>query len=73
MAEEPSYKKLESLGEKKYDEMYDSRSPAACWSDIKDYFAAAIAEAERAGLKAEVERLSARLDHIRNVYRHQFS
>jgi hypothetical protein len=53
--------------------MYDARSPAACYSGLKDLFAMAIGAAERAGLHDDAERLSARLDHCKNVYRSQFS
>jgi hypothetical protein len=63
----------EALAEKAYDDMYDSRSPAACYSDLKDYFSQAIAAARRAGLDEEATRLMARLDHCKQVYRKQFS
>jgi hypothetical protein len=63
----------EALAEKAYDQMYDSRNPAAEYSDLKDYFADAIGLARRAGLTAEVERLSKRLEHCKAVYRSQFS
>ena len=53
--------------------MYDARSPATCYSDLKDYFAMAIGAAERAGLHDDAKRLSARLDHCKNVYRSQFA
>ena len=53
--------------------MYDTRSPAARYSDLKDYFAMAIGAAERAGLPDEAKRLNARLDHCKKVYRSQFS
>jgi hypothetical protein len=72
----PSLKEIseyEALAEKAYDEMYDSRSPAACYSDLKDYFAQAIGAAERFGLVEEAKRLSARLDHCKQVYRSQFA
>ena len=65
--------KFEALAETAYDEMYDSRSPAARYSDLKDFFAMAIGAAERAGLHDEAKRLSARLDHCKKVYRSQFS
>ena len=65
--------KYEALAEAAYDEMYDSRSPAARYSDLKDFFAMAIGAAERAGLHDEAKRLSARLDHCKKVYRSQFS
>ena len=65
--------KYEALAEAVYNEMYDSRSPAACYSDLKDYFATAIGTAERAGLHDEAKRLSARLYHCKEVYRSQFA
>jgi hypothetical protein len=75
-SDEASLKEIaeyEALAEKAYGEMYDSRSPAACYSDLKDYFAQAISAAERFGLNAEAKRLSKRLDHCKQVYRNQFS
>jgi len=63
----------EALAEKAYDDMYDSRSPAGCYSDLKDYFRSAIAAANQAGLQQEAERLSKRLAHCKQVYRRQFS
>jgi hypothetical protein len=63
----------EALAEKAYAEMYDSRSPAACYSDLKDYFAQAIGAAERFGLDIEARRLNKRLNHCKQVYRNQFS
>ena len=64
---------LEALAEKAYDEMYDSRSPAGCYSDLKDYFRDAISAAERAGLTEDAARLEKRLAHCKAVYRSQFS
>jgi hypothetical protein len=65
--------KYEALAETAYDEMYDSRAPAARYSDLKDYFAIAIGLAERAGLHDDAKRLNARLDHCKKVYRSQFA
>jgi hypothetical protein len=65
--------RYEALAETAYDEMYDSRAPAARYSDLKDYFAIAIGLAERAGLHDDAKRLSARLDHCKKVYRSQFA
>jgi hypothetical protein len=65
--------KYEALAETAYNEMYDARSPAACYSDLKDYFATAIGAAEQAGLHDEAKRLNARLDHCKEVYHSQFS
>jgi hypothetical protein len=72
-AERQQVAEYEALAEKAYGDMYDSRSPAACYSDIKDYFAQAIAAARRAGLDEEAARLMTRLDHCKQVYRKQFS
>jgi len=65
--------KFEALAETAYNEMYDSRSPVGCYSNLKDYFAIAIGLAERAGLHDDAKRLSARLDHCKKVYRSQFA
>ena len=64
---------MEALAEKAYDEMYEARSPAGSYSDLKDYFAEAIGVAERAGLTADAERLRKRLAHCKAVYRSQFT
>ncbi len=68
-----SIARLEALAEQAYDEMYETRSPAGPYSEMKDCFADAIGIAERAGLDAEAKRLTARLDHCRAVYRSQFT
>lgn len=68
----PLYRELEVLGEKAYEEMYDGKV-AGRWSDIKEYFTAAIGSAERQGLSDEADRLRKRLAHIGEVVRHQFS
>ena len=65
--------KYEALAEAAYNDMYDSRSPAGCYSDLKDFFAMAIGAAERAGLHDDAERLKVRLEHCKQVYRSQFS
>jgi hypothetical protein len=67
---------LEARGEKAYGDMYEAHGWTAaggCYEDVTDYFARAIGLAERAGFTEEARRLEARLDHIRKVYRHQFS
>jgi len=64
---------LEALAEKAYDEMYETRYPTGLYSDLKEFFALAIGAAERAGRPDEVERLTQRLDHCREVYRKHFS
>jgi len=65
--------KFEALAETAYTEMYDARSPAARYSDLKDCFAIAIGLAGRAGLHDNARRLNARLDHCKKVYRSQFA
>lgn len=65
--------RYEALAEAAYEEMYDARSPASPYSDLKDYFAMAIGAAKRAGLPDEAKRLTARLEHCKQVYRRQFS
>ena len=65
--------RCEALAEKAYDEMYDSRYPAGPYSDLKDFFLAAIVAAREAGLSEEAERLSKRLEHCKQVYRSQFT
>jgi hypothetical protein len=65
--------KYEALAETAYNDMYDSRSPAGCYSDLKDFFAMAIGAAERAGLHDEAKRLGERLKHCKDVYRSQFA
>ena len=64
---------LEQLGEKHYDAMYDSRSPAGEYADAKDAFRSAIALAFQLGETETEKRLEARLAHIKAVFRSQFS
>ena len=52
---------LKMLGEKAYDDMYEThsqRDAAICYSDAKDCFYDAIGLASRMGLKEEEEALS---------------
>ena len=65
--------RLEGLAEKVYDEMYETRSTAGLYSEMKDCFTEAIGIAERAGLDTEAKRLTARFENCRAVYRSQFS
>ena len=65
--------KFEALAEAAYSEMYETRSPAGSYSELKECFAMAIGAAERAGLHDEAKRLSARLKHCKDVYRSQFA
>jgi hypothetical protein len=64
---------FEALAEQAYDEMYDAPNPTGRYSDLKDYFIAAIGAAERLGRTADAERLTKRLAHCKAVFRSQFS
>jgi hypothetical protein len=65
--------RYEALAEAAYDEMYETRSPTGPYSDLKDFFSLAIGAAAKARLHDEAKRLSARLEHCKQVYRSQFS
>ncbi len=67
---------LKKLGEKYYDDMYEAhsqRDASVCYSDAKECFYDAIGLAERLGLTEEHDALSARLAHIKAVFRSQFT
>jgi hypothetical protein len=67
---------LKKLGEKYYDDMYEAhsqRDASVCYSDAKECFYDAIGLAERLGLTEEHDALSARLAHIKAVFRSQFA
>ena len=67
-------RQLKALGEKYYDQMYESRRGATgCYSNAKDAYHSAIALANELGMKEEAEALSKRLDHIKAVFRSQFT
>jgi hypothetical protein len=67
-------RKLTALGEKYYDQMYESGQGARhCYSSAKDAFYDAISLANELGMKEEAEALSKRLDHIKAVFRSQFT
>jgi replicative DNA helicase len=67
-------RQLTALGEKYYDQMYESRHGAnGCYSSAKDAFYSAIGVANELGMKEEADALSKRLDHIKAVFRSQFS
>lgn len=69
-----SLRRLKALGEKYYDQMYESRHGATgVYSNTKDVFNDAISLANELGMKEEAEALSKRLDHIKAVFRSQFS
>ena len=67
---------LKAMGEKAYDDMYEAHSPSdanARYSDAKECFYDAIGLANHLGFKDEAEALSARLAHIKAVFRSQFT
>ncbi len=67
---------LKMMGEKDYDEMYETHSPSgatACYSGAKENFYDAISLANRLGLTDEVVALTKRLEHIKAVFRSQFA
>jgi UDP-3-O-acyl-N-acetylglucosamine deacetylase len=67
---------LELRGEDAYSRMYDARNntaAAGCYSEAKDFFRDAIARARTLGRTADVDRLEARLAHIKAVFRSQFT
>jgi hypothetical protein len=67
-------RQLKALGEKYYDQMYESRRGATgCYSNAKDAYYSAIALAKELEMKEEAEALSKRLDHIKAVFRSQFT
>lgn len=67
-------RRLKALGEKYYDQMYESRRGATgCYSNAKDAYYSAISLANELGMKEEAEALSKRLDHIKAVFRSQFT
>jgi hypothetical protein len=68
--------RLKALGEKAYDDMYEAHPQSgatACYSDAKEFFHDAIGLADRLGLKDEAEALRKRLEHIKAVFRGQFT
>jgi hypothetical protein len=67
---------LEQAAEASYARMYDARSPSdatAHYSDAKEALYEAIAAARQAGDTATAERLEKRLQHIKSVFRSQFT
>lgn len=69
-----SLRKCKSLGEKYYDQLYETRLGATgLYASAKDAFYDAISIANRLGLKDEVEALERRLQHIKGVFRSQFT
>jgi hypothetical protein len=69
-----SLRKCASLGEKYYDQMYETRlGTTGLYSSVKDAFLDAISVAGQLGLKDRAEALDKRLEHIKAVFRTQFS
>ena len=67
---------LKAMGEKAYDDMYEAHSPSGasiCYSDAKECYYDAIGLARRLGMEDEVEGLTKRLEHIKAVFRSQFT
>jgi hypothetical protein len=64
-------------GEQAYDDLYEKAhrpsDATAYYSDAKEFFHTAIGLAKELGLEEEVEMLEKRLDHIKSVFRSQFS
>jgi len=66
----------ERFAEKAYDAMYDAHTPGDAtgrYSDAKEAFYDAISAARKLGYDEEVKRLEARLDHVKAVFRKQFT
>lgn len=64
---------LEAQGEKNYDLMYDSQRPDTEYRRAKEAFEDAIALAHKMGREGKADQLEARLTHIKEVFRSQFS
>jgi hypothetical protein len=64
---------LKAGAEAAYDRMYDSRYPTGDYADAKDWFIEAIKYAEENGFTEEAETLKKRLEHVKAVFRSQFT
>lgn len=82
MTEEERNQKLESLeacirfGEEAYDRMYEEHSSSGAtgrYSDAKEAYYDAIRLAGELGLKDKTAELEKRLEHIKAVFRSQFT
>jgi len=68
--------RCKEIGEKAYDDMYEAHSSSqatACYSDAKEAFYDAMRLARELSLSDEVAALEKRLEHIKSVFRSQFS
>jgi hypothetical protein len=69
-----SLRKCASLGEKYYDQMYNTRlNTTGLYSDVKDTFIDAISLANKLGFNEYAAALDKRLEHIKSVFRSQFT
>jgi hypothetical protein len=66
-------KELEDIAEAEYDEMYNSMNPTVSYSRAKEAFNDAIAFANIVGRQVDVARLEKRLQHVKDVFRNQFT
>lgn len=62
-----------AVAEGAYDEMFESSRPSGCYSIAKECYYDAIAYAGKFGKDDVAKRLTKRLEHIKSVFRHQFS
>ena len=72
-ADEERLALLKKNAEGAYDRMYDERRPQDCYRDAMELFGEAIDLARTLGKSEEVTALEARRDHVRAVFRSQFS
>jgi len=75
-AKRAALEKCRTQGEKAYDDMYEAHSfsaARAAYSDAKEFFYEAIKLADELGASDEAEALRKRLEHIKAVFRRQFS
>jgi len=69
-----SLRKCKALGEKYYDQLYETRhGTTGLYSSAKEAFYDAISLANQLGLKDEADALERRLQHIKGVFRSQFT
>ena len=71
--EDTQLNELEAIAEAEYDEMYDSRNPTGCYSRAKEAFYGALKLATQLGRQADAIRLEKRLQHVKAVFRSQFT
>ena len=65
-------KDLEALAEAEYERLYESRSPTAAYSNVKEAFYTAIEWAEKLRRRDVADRLRKRLQDVKEVFRRQF-